>query len=86
MCEVQNNESAWWAQVLIGAGVGAMVLRAVAVDYANNTAYGESISPEMAAVMSIAAIAVAALPAAAALRGWSPLLRLGTAIAVATTL
>lgn len=85
MCEVQNNEGSWLAQVLIGAGVGAMVLRAVAVDYANNTAYGESISPEMAAVMSIAAIAVAAFPAAAALRGWSPLLRLGTVIAVATT-
>jgi hypothetical protein len=85
MPDIQNNQSAWWAQVLIGAGVGAMVLRAVAVDYANNAAYGESISPEMAAVMSIAAIAVAALPAAAALRGWSPLLRLGTAIAVATT-
>jgi hypothetical protein len=85
MCGTQNNESSWLAQVLIGVGVGAMALRAVAVDYANNTAYGESISPEMAAVMSIAAIAVAALPAAAALRGWSPLLRLGTVIAVATT-
>ena len=85
MCEAKNTQGSWLAQVLIGAGVGAMVLRAVAVDYANNTAYGESISPEMAAVMSIAAIAVAALPAAAALRGWSPLLRLGTVIAVATT-
>jgi hypothetical protein len=55
------------------------------IDLSNNFHYGLLVSGELAAVMVLAAFGVTALPAAAALRGWDWLVRLGTAACVLLT-
>ena len=73
------------AQVLTGLGLGAIALSALKVDVVNNYEYGAQISAELATVMVIAAICVGALPAMAAVFGWSGLIRSLTALCVLMT-
>jgi hypothetical protein len=72
-------------QILTGIGLGAIAMSALKVDIINNYEYGAGISPELATVMVIAAVCVAALPAVAAIFGWSSLLRTLTAVCVLLT-
>lgn len=75
-----------WVQVATGAGLGAIALAALKVDVFNNYAYGMAEGgPELATVMVLAAISVVALPVAAAIYGWSTLLRIMTALCVLMT-
>lgn len=69
---MQNlNTAPRWMQVLIGLGLGAMAAAALRIDIWNNYEYGMSVSPELAHVLVIAAVCVAALPAAIAVIGGS---------------
>ena len=73
------------ASLAIGLLLGGIALAAMRIDVLNNYNYGGQISHELAGVMVLAAIGVTALPAAAALRGWDWLLRLGTVASVLLT-
>jgi hypothetical protein len=73
------------ASLAVGLLLGSIALAAMRIDVLNNYEYGVQISHELAGVMVLAAIGVTALPAAAALRGWDWLLRLGTAASVLLT-
>ncbi len=68
---MHNTCAGYRAQVVGGAVLITLAVSAATVDLINNLAYGLSISPTMGAVMSIAAIAVIAVPAAAAIIGKS---------------
>lgn len=74
-----------WVQILTGLGLGAIALSALKVDIVNNYEYGNQISAELATVMVIAAVCVGALPAIAAVFGWSGLLRSLTAVCILLT-
>jgi hypothetical protein len=74
-----------WASIATGIALAGIAIAAMRIDLLNNYDYGVKVSHELAGVMALAAIGVTALPAAAALRGWDLLLRLGTAACVALT-
>jgi hypothetical protein len=65
--------------------LGAICLAGLRIDILNNWNYGASISHELAGVLVLAAIGVAALPAVAGFKGWSWLYGLGTAGCVILT-
>lgn len=70
----------------VGAILAGIALAAVSVDYSNNTHFGEKVSPELGMVMGLAAIALTALPAAAATLGrWDWQLKSGTMFCVVLT-
>jgi hypothetical protein len=71
--------------VLVGLLLGALCVAALRIDILNNWHYGVTVSHELAGVLVLAAIGVAALPAVAGLRGWSWLYGLGAAGCVALT-
>src|SRR5262245_32065279 len=75
-----------WGSLGVGlvlAGIGAA---AMTIDFRNNHAFGAKISPEMGAVLGLAALALTALPAAAALLGrWDWRLTAGTVFATVLT-
>ncbi len=73
-------------QLTLGAIMALMAAMAVRVDFINNKAYGAAISPEAAAVLGMAAILVALLPATASVLGWCWLTRSGTAICLVLTI
>jgi hypothetical protein len=73
------------ASLATGLMLGGIAVAAMRIDVLNNYDYGVQISHELAGVMVLAAIGVTALPAAAALRGWDWLLRLGTLASVLLT-
>jgi hypothetical protein len=74
-----------WNKVALGGFIGSLAAGATAIDIANNHAYGTSISPTMAAVMTLAALGLTAIPGVAAIRGWSALRLTGAAICFVTT-
>lgn len=65
--------------VLAGMLLGAICLAGLRIDILNNWNYGAGVSHELAGVLVLAAIGVAALPAVAGVKGWSWLYGLGTA-------
>lgn len=71
--------------VLAGTLLAAICLAGLRIDILNNWNYGLTVSHELAGVLVLAAIGVAALPAVAGLRGWSWLYGLGTAGCVILT-
>jgi hypothetical protein len=74
-----------YASIATGLMLGVIAVSAMRIDLVNNYEYGVQISRELASVMILPAIGVTVLPAAAALRGWDWLLRLGTAASVLLT-
>lgn len=75
-----------WASLGLGLLLAAIALAAMLIDLRNNYAFGAAISFELGLVMALAAVALTALPAAAALLGrWDNLLRAGTVLAVLLT-
>jgi hypothetical protein len=81
----QDSRVPAWVQVVTGVCLGAIALAAVRVDVLNNYQYGIGVGSELATVMVLAAVCVAALPIAAAIYGWSPLLRWLTGLCVLMT-
>ncbi len=65
--------------VLAGMLLGAICVAGLRIDILNNWQYGATVSHELAGVLVLAAIGVAALPAVAGMKGWSWLFGLGTA-------
>lgn len=65
--------------VLAGTLLGTICLAGLRIDILNNWQYGATVSHELAGVLVLAAIGVAALPAVAGVKGWSWLYGLGTA-------
>jgi hypothetical protein len=84
--EAGMNEIGWHVRLGIGIVLAAMAAFAVRVDILNNWAYGMTITPELASVMVLAAIGVAALPVVASIMGWNPFLRATTLLFVALTI
>jgi hypothetical protein len=71
--------------VLAGLLLAAICLAGLRIDILNNWEYGLTVSHELAGVLVVAAIGVAALPAVAGLRGWTALYVLGTAGCITLT-
>jgi hypothetical protein len=71
--------------LLAGLLLGAICVAALRIDILNNWHYGLTVSHELAGVLLLAAIGVAALPAVAGFKGWGWLYGLGTAGCVALT-
>lgn len=75
-----------FGSLAVGAVLATMGVAAMRIDLINNYEFGTKISHELGLAMALAAIAVTALPSAAALLGkWDRLLRVGTAMAVLLT-
>ena len=75
-----------WASLGLGFMLAGIALIAMRIDLINNYEFGAQISPELGLVMGLAAVALTALPAAAALLGeWDMLLRIGTILVVMLT-
>ena len=72
--------------VLAGMLLAAMCVAGLGIDTANNWQYGATVSHELASVLLVAAIGVAAFPVAAAVAGWNWLFRLGTIACVFLTI
>jgi hypothetical protein len=71
-----------FGSLVLGASLAAIAGVAVVVDFRNNTEFGAKISPELGMVMGLAAVALVALPAAAAALGrWDWRLTSGTIFA-----
>ena len=74
------------ASLTVGTALAGIAGTAMLIDLRNNQAFGAKISPELGLVMALAAVALTALPAAAALLGrWDWRLKYGTAFAVTLT-
>ena len=78
-------KAAHWGKVALGGFIGALALGATGIDVWNNHGYGASVSPAMAAVMTLAALGLTAIPGVAALRGWNVLRAIGAAVCLLTT-
>lgn len=74
-----------WGKVFLGGLIGSLAAGATAIDVVNNHDYGVSISPAMAAVMTLAAVGLTAIPAVAAVRGWNALRIAGTVVCLLTS-
>jgi hypothetical protein len=75
----------WRVQLCTGAALAAMAGVAVRIDILNNWEYGKTVNVELATAFAIAAVAVVAIPIAAAILGWSRHLKALTWICVALT-
>ncbi len=82
---MQDTTIGWRVQLATGTALAAMAAVAARVDILNNWAYGLTVNAELASIMVLAAVAVVAVPVAAAILGWSRHLRITAAICVALT-
>lgn len=84
--EALTNPKRCYGSLLLGGLLAAIAGAAVVVDFRNNTEFGERVSPELGMVMGLAAVALVALPSAAAALGrWDWRLASGTLFAAALT-
>ena len=75
----------WRVQIGTGVALAGMAVAACTVDVLNNREYGLSYCEEAATVLTIAAIGIVAIPAAAGVMGWCWLKRAATAMFLVAT-
>jgi hypothetical protein len=81
----KHNPLGWRVQLCTGLALALMAVAAVRVDLINNWEYGQTVSPEMATILVLAAVGVVSLPTAGAILGWNRHLKWTCVVCVVLT-